>query len=66
LDRGPVETMTGESSEEPVTGRSAEELVIGPTSSGCTVSRVLLWLCGVDSSGTQEEERPPLEPIPKG
>jgi hypothetical protein len=59
LDRGPVESVIGESSEESVTGWSAEVLVIGPSSNECTVSQVLLWLCREDSSGTQERERPP-------
>jgi hypothetical protein len=29
-----------------------------------TESQVLLWLCEGDSSGTQEVELPPWEPVP--
>jgi hypothetical protein len=61
LDRGPVESVIGESSQESVTGWTAELLVIGPSSNESTVSQVLLWLCREESSGNQEGERPPLE-----
>jgi hypothetical protein len=66
LDRGPVEAVTGKSSEESVSGHSAKELVIGPSSSECTMSQELLWLCDVDSSGTQEGEHSPQEAGTRG
>jgi hypothetical protein len=55
------EFVIGESSRQD--SRRQEEAVPEDGVSECTVSQESLWLWYGDSSGTQERERPPLEPV---